>query len=468
MFTNEPYFYRRVHKRHRGNGVFFAIALTIALSIACTGVAVAIEGTPGTGGNSTSVNTNTTPTQPVNPGGGTGGNSSSVNTNTTPTTNTDNTSGTGGGLNTDTGEVDYDKLKEETEKSVKEMQEAEKKKDYDDSGLKTGHLTEDDIIVKTNPIIDVTHIGNSPFAFKKGVFDFFRGITDKVSGLTGVFLEVMDKASDPLFTANFTTGAFERLYRVANQVAHTVGIPFGTAICGISFMIGMVEVSERHRRYESRIGALDTVLLVFSLALSLFLINHAVDICALVYQLSANAVGFLKEALQRQGIGTTTLTISDSIVNSMTGVYDTITYKEFGMSALYCLLALATMLACGGVMIYVILQGLLRMGELYLRAAFSPIVIGFGASKQTRPMAIQYLKRFAAVALNAAFIVLALALSGLLFRVATDVIAPAISSNADGLLKTVGTLIPVFVAISAVKELVQRSQQASLSIFGLQ
>ena len=137
------------------------------------------------------------------------------------------------------------------------------------------------------------------------------------------------------------------------------------------------------------------------------------------------------------------------------------------MSIVYVIVALAMALMCFGVMTYVILQGLLRMGEVYLRAAFSPIAIGFGASRATRPMAINYAKRFAAVALNAALIILALALSGLLFAVTSDVISPLAASTSTGAQALIGGLVPTVVAITAVSALVKKSEQVAASLFGL-
>lgn len=465
MLTNQPYYYksqsRKRHKRGQFSPFFIMLAVvllfsTVALAIDASNAGSAPSTSPGQG-NTWTDNTTTLP----------GNTSNAADAGKSP--NKDKPKNDNSTTSTFTPDMDKEIKPDEMEKAheneTKIEEEIKEKSDKDDR--KTDNLTDDDVIIKTNPIIDVMHLGNIPFAFKKSVFEFFRGITDPVIGLASTFLKIMDAAADPLLTADFTSGPFSKLYEVAKQVAHTVGIPFGTAICGLSFMVGMVELSERHRRYESKVGVLDTVLLVFSMAVGVFLIYHAVDICALVYTLASNAVAFLKDALNAQGITTATATMSNSMTHSMTEIFDTMKYKDFGMSFFYCALSFAIAISCGGVMVYVMLQGLLRMGELYLRAAFSPIVIGFVSAKSTRPMAIQYLKRFGAVALNAALIVMALALGGLLYSVAAQVISPAIGKDAVGLVKLIGTIAPMFVAVTAVKELVQRSQQVSLSIFGL-
>lgn len=453
MTNITPYYTEKTeHARH--HRILFIVVFLIAL--VGTTIALAVTLPNNNGSTSTSPTTGTTITQPATPG--TGGNSSSVSTDTNTHNNTQAQPGTGGNS---TSVSTPGNTTTTTTPQTTDNNDAQN----GDSGNE--QLSDSTVISTSKPTIGITHLGDVVYVIKKAVFDFMRGVVDGLMGICAFCMSIMDAATEPLLTSEFAGGAFQRLYDVANEVAHVVGIPFGTAILGISFTIAMVENTERARRYETRNTAFDVVMLVLSLVIGLALIYHAVDLCALLFNLSSGVVRLLKQALNNVGIGTSGELISDSLRQGVLGAMDQLTYADVGMSLLYFIVALAMGLLCFTVMTWVILQALLRMGEVYLRAAFSPIVIGFGSAKATRPMAIQYLKRFGAVALSAALIIMSLSISGLLFQITADVISPIASTVTGGWQAVLAGIVPAVVAVTAVRELVQRSQQVSNSIFGL-
>lgn len=449
-----PYYTEQPETARHHSRIIFVLVFLLALI--GTTVALAVTLPNNNGSTSTPPTTSTTVTQPVTPG--TGGNSSSVSTDTNTHNNTQTQPGTGGNSTSVPGTGN-------TATTAPSNTGNENTQNNDDSNGE--ELSDSTVISSSNPTIGITHLGDVIYVIKKAVFDFFRGGVNILMSGCAFCMSIMDAATDPLLTSEFAGGAFQRLYDVASEVAHVVGIPFGTAILGISFTIAMVENSERARRYETRNAAFDVVMLVLSLAVGLALIYHAVDLCALIFNLSTGVVRLLKQALSNVGIASSGSLISDSLQQGVLGAMDQLTYGDVGMSLGYLIVALAMALLCFTVMTWVILQALLRMGEVYLRAAFSPIVIGFGSAKSTRPMAIQYLKRFGAVALSAALIIMSLAVSGLLFQITSDVISPITSTVSGGWQALLAGLVPTVVAVSAVRELVKRSQQVSASIFGL-
>lgn len=475
MIETMPYAVAPPEQLHRRSRVPFAVVVAIMVALTSATLAIAIP-LANNNGSSPSTSPSAPTASPATPNGGTGGNSASTPTDTNPTSPSQpstspgtggNSTSTPGGTNSGAGSNDDPSGTAEQRADEARRRAQEEAHKTPGEGSQEESISDSTVIKDSNPTIGITHLGDVKYVIAKSIYDFFYGAVSALMSVCGFVMSIMDSAMEPLLTSSFSGGAFDRLYVVANQVSTTVGVPFGTAICGISFMVAMVENSERHRRFEARSGVFDTLMLVLGLAVGLTLIYHAVDLCALIYLLATNAVRLLQQALASVGVASVGSSVSDTLQSSVMGSMDQLTFGEVGMSLVYVIVALTMAVMCFGVMTHVILQGLLRMGEVYLRAAFSPIAIGFGAARSTRPMAIAYAKRFAAVALNAALIILALALSGLLFSVAADVISPLVSSTSTGAQALIGGLVPTVVAITAVSALVKKGEQISQSLFGL-
>lgn len=476
MIETMPYAVAPPTQHHHRSRVPLAVVVSIVVALTSATLAIAIP-LANNNGSSPSTSPSAPTASPATPNGGTGGNSASTPTDTSPTSPSQpstspgtggNSTSTPGGTNSGAGSNDDPSgTAEQRADEARRRAQEEAARKTPGEGSQEESISDSTVIKDSNPTIGITHLGDVKYVIAKSIYDFFYGAVNALMSICGFVMSIMDSAMDPLLTSSFSGGAFDRLYVVANQVSTTVGVPFGTAICGISFMVAMVENSERHRRFEARSGVFDTLMLVLGLAVGLTLIYHAVDLCALIYLLATNAVRLLQQALASVGVASVGSSVSDTLQLSVMGSMDQLTFGEVGMSLVYVIVALTMAVMCFGVMTHVILQGLLRMGEVYLRAAFSPIAIGFGAARSTRPMAIAYAKRFAAVALNAALIILALALSGLLFSVAADVISPLVSSTSTGAQALIGGLVPTVVAITAVSALVKKGEQISQSLFGL-
>ncbi len=475
MIETMPYAVAPPEQLHRRSRIPLAVVVAIMVALTSATLAIAIP-LANNNGSSPSTSPSAPTASPATPNGGTGGNSASTPTDTSPTSPSQpstspgtggNSTSTPGGTNSGAGSNDDPSGTAEQRADEARRRAQEEARKTPGEGSQEESISDSTVIKDSNPTIGITHLGDVKYVIAKSIYDFFYGAVNALMSICGFVMSIMDSAMDPLLTSSFSGGAFDRLYVVANQVSTTVGVPFGTAICGISFMVAMVENSERHRRFEARSGVFDTLMLVLGLAVGLTLIYHAVDLCALIYLLATNAVRLLQQALASVGVASVGSSVSDTLQSSVMGSMDQLTFGEVGMSLVYVIVALTMAVMCFGVMTHVILQGLLRMGEVYLRAAFSPIAIGFGAARSTRPMAIAYAKRFAAVALNAALIILALALSGLLFSVAADVISPLVSSTSTGAQALIGGLVPTVVAITAVSALVKKGEQISQSLFGL-
>lgn len=463
-----------------------------ALALAAATVAYAFAGDPGGGSSGPSTPTTTTqpstPSQPA-PGATPGTGTSTSSTTTTAPESTDanaNNSNTTGG--SQTGYDDNTVIDSETGKPRQETEtereangtsgsaQEQAQEQGEDAGTQAQQVADD---AGEGKVTDDTVIYGNPPSFELSgdfflrivayeLFSLVHSACSAIMGLCGFFLGILDRATSPLLAADWAGGAFGRLYSAASAVASTVGIPFGMAICGMSLMVALNTVTDRMRRADARDQGFALLMLAFAFAVSVTLVYHAVDIAGAIYWLSTRLIAMLRGALASAGVPVSVGgSVGDSLKTSVMGGMEGLTYGESGATLIYLIVALAMAFMCFGCMTYVILQALLRMAECYLRASFAPITVAFAASDKTRPIAIGYLKRFAAVAFSAGLIVMSLALAGLLFDVASGIIGPLVQGGDDSVAGVIGGLVPTVVCVTAVTAIVRKTESISANLFGL-
>ena len=109
----------------------------------------------------------------------------------------------------------------------------------------------------------------------------------------------------------------------------------------------------------------------------------------------------------------------------------------------------------------------MRAGEIYLRAAASPLCLSFLVDDRARQVGMGYIKRFCSVCFQAAIIFIAIALSPLFFQVSATLMSNMGAGSIAGTGGVLETMLPTMVALFAVTGIVRQSEHVANSMFGL-
>lgn len=323
-----------------------------------------------------------------------------------------------------------------------------------------------DKVIKDNPPDFALSFNFFKFSAENLLWSLCRGLSDNAASLAEWCIESVTKNANTAFTSDFATGTFGRFYTMASSLSRSAFQPFAMAFLGLTFGAALMHQLDVRRKMAGVDIMASLAFVVMMFAVSYTLIVHAMDICTLVYYLAQRLVSIVNDTLASLGIGTaTTIGIKEQILNQ----FDTLTYKQASTSFILLILAIVAMVACIGCMFTVLTTIFLRIGEIYLRAAASPLCLSFFADDKSRHMGIGYLKRFAAVCFQAVMIVIALGMVPMLMSVATDLVSPITSDTADmeGFGAAVGALIPPMCAILSATGIVNQSRNVANSLFGL-
>ena len=339
----------------------------------------------------------------------------------------------------------------------------------DDKGSETDPAADDELlnkkISKEDPPFELS-FRFFKHAAEKLVWSFFRALADNATSLGEWCVKVMTANANAAFTSDFTSGTFGRFYTMASTLSRTAFQPYAMAFLGLTFGVALMHQLDVRRKMAGVdiMASLAFVLMMF--AVSYTLIVHAMDICALVYYLAQNLVSIVNNTLASLGIGSSEpIEIRQKVLDA----FDALTYSQAGTSFILLILALVALIACVGCMFSVLTTIFLRVGEIYLRAAASPLCLSFFADDKSRHMGVGYLKRFAAVCFQAVMIVIAIGMIPMLMSVATDLVSPITSDTGsmEGFGDVVAALLPTMCAILSITGIVNQSRNVANGLFGL-
>ena len=320
--------------------------------------------------------------------------------------------------------------------------------------------------------LDVFDLGETfPHWIMKHVFDLCKGIISTITELSAEFCKTVDV--NTLFTSDFegTDGAFSSFYTTAKDLSTNVAQNYGLGFLGIVFSISLIAMADdRHGRMGTeQFGRFCEMCFFFALGFTL--ITHAMDILSAIYWVCLQFSKSITNVLSTQGAIDATV-LSTGIDGAFDAALGKLTYEEFPNLFIYIGFAVASLIVTIRCVAYIFTTAFLRMAEIYLRAAFAPIPFGFFSYERTRPMFWNYIKRFAAVCIQAALIITALSFSGLLMVVAGDLISNAgvvIGEPATGstIFKTIASVLPPLFALFSVTSIIRRTEQIAASLFGM-
>lgn len=332
-------------------------------------------------------------------------------------------------------------------------------------------------VTDSDPITKAPNWGLSWDCFTRGFVhliycSFLLPFCKFLMELGGYVMSAIDV--NALFTADFSTGSFATFYQVANTISDRVAIPYGSAFLSVVFCLALLRSAAPRSRLTGPEWMQQFLGILLLFMISWTLITHAMDVMAALYWLGQNLVLVIQRALDSVGVSSGGTSLGAGVSTALDAQLDGLTYGQAAQSVLYLLLATATVVTCLVCVIYIFSVGFIRMCEIYLRAAFAAVPMAFFSSESTRQMGWAYLKRFGAVCFQAGVIVVALALSGLLMGVASNLMGTTFGNTAilDGNLATgfaaaIVQVLPPLIAIGTVTGIVKKSESICNGLFGL-
>lgn len=327
-----------------------------------------------------------------------------------------------------------------------------------------------------NPMWDEVIYGNPPefelsMAFVSNAITnyahgAFRNLVVGMSDLADWFLSIIGTNAESLFKEPFNQGTFGQFYEAASRVSDYAFEPYALALLSVTFVVGLVHVTDPRRRLAGTDWLEEVLMLIAMMGVCATLIVHAIDLCAAVYWLAQNLVEGVDQALTQIGMSPEDLG-SQTVSGALISHYDALTYAQGGSIFVFLLIALVAVVVCAVCSCMVLTTIFLRAGEIYLRAAASPLCLSLLIDEKTRASGMGYVKRFCAVCFQAAVIFIALALAPLFFDVSAGIVGTVGTSSIPGLSEILTLIIPTLCALFAVTGIVRTSEPIANSIFGL-
>lgn len=324
----------------------------------------------------------------------------------------------------------------------------------------------DDKLISKNPPKFALSFNFFKYSAENLVWTFCRGLAESATSLAEWCISLVSSTANTAFTSDFTNGPFGQFYTMASKLSKGAFQPYAMAFLGLTFGVALMHQLDVRRKMAGVDIMASLAFVVMMFAVSYTLIIHAMDICAAVYVLAQHLVGIVNSTLASMGIDTTSsIGIKDQVIKS----FDALTYAQAGTSFILLILAIVSLVACVACLFTVLTTIFVRVGEIYLRAAASPLCLSFFADDKSRPMGVGYLKRFAAVCFQAVMIVIAIGMIPLINTVATELIAPITSdtSTLNGFGGAAAALIPSMCSVLCITEIVNKSKVVANSLFGL-
>ncbi|WP_302755966.1 type IV secretion system protein [Collinsella intestinalis] len=300
----------------------------------------------------------------------------------------------------------------------------------------------------------------------KMVYSFCYMASEGMLSIADWFMGVIGANAQSILSEEFATGTFADFYRIASKVSDYAVEPYALAFLACVFGVAMIRISDPRRRSQSQDYMEEMLMLLAMFAVCVTLILHAMDLCALVYWLARNLVTGVGQALDQIGMNP-----ADSGAGTVSAVFldgmRRITYGQAGSVLVYALLALVCLAVSAGCAIVVLTTIFMRAGEIYLRAAASPLCLSFLVDDRARQVGMGYIKRFCSVCFQAAIIFIAIALSPLFFQVSATLMSNMGAGSIAGTGGVLETMLPTMVALFAVTGIVRQSEHVANSMFGL-
>lgn len=318
----------------------------------------------------------------------------------------------------------------------------------------------------TSPKFDLGDLGRSLSMFAADFFyGLFRPVVAFLCSCGDFLLSFVTDSASTVLRAGFDTGIFKHFYIIASNLADRVFKPVSMLFLGVTLSIAMLRTADPRYRQTGHDDIRQLLMLIAAFAVCYLLCRNAMRLCGAIYEFGSFIVGKVDVILAGLGYGRA---LDSGLADALlVNGYLNITYNDAGNTIVYLLLAGISLFIVFGTVLSVLTTVLLRMGEIYLRAAASPLALALMLDDRTRPAGMAFAKRFFALGLQAVIIFIALSMAPLFFTVGSSLVQGIQATELGGFAGAIMSVIPSFVSITIVGQVVRLAEPVSNSVFGL-
>ena len=257
------------------------------------------------------------------------------------------------------------------------------------------------------------------------------------------------------------SGMWGEFFAVANGIVNKISVPVGSAFMSLAFVLHLIRLTDS-RRYGGR-AWFETLLrtLAYYLAASVLII-HSMEVMGAIYW----AASRITTAVLGE-IGSVSMAeIGNGLLVAFSTEIGTITYDNWASIIVLALIVFMPISHIVQFAITVFTTCFMRIVEIYLRAAFVAVPLSFLVNEEMRPIAVNYLKRFAGCCFMAVVFAGALGLTNVLSNTVQGFFSVALS-DAEGIVATLKAVAPIVITLISIDSIIKKSNEIANSLFGV-
>lgn len=310
-------------------------------------------------------------------------------------------------------------------------------------------------------------IGSNP-----GMFDFGKQITKIiVEGMMGTAQGALGWAAE--FYTILSKGqiiggdlsSFPEVERVVNTILDRVLVPFAQGFFGIFLAIDCLRILRDTGNNSLRFAGLGVMeqWIIFAIKYSILyvVITHVRLIMYGVFGIFHAISNAIQNTVL---VNMPTSTISQNMMNAS---FEAITYDQgFGIALLLAIVSFIVLACVALTTVYTQVLAIVRIFEIFVGIAFSPIPLTMLAAKELSPGAISFIKWFCGACLQLAILYAIVALGGPLISSISSSLTAMFTSTSTGIESLMVAIVPIISSL-ALFMMVKQSRELSNRIMGV-
>ena len=310
-------------------------------------------------------------------------------------------------------------------------------------------------------------IGSSPGMFDFGkqitkiIVEGMEGLAQSVLGLAAEFFSILSKGQ----IIGGDLSSFPEVERVVNTILDRVLVPFAQGFFGIFLAIDCLRIIRDTGNSSLRFAGLGVMeqWIIFAIKYSILyvVITHVRLIMYGVFGIFHAISNAIQNSVL---VNMPSSTISENMMNAS---FEAITYDQgFGISILLVIVAFVVLVCVGLTTIYTQVLAIVRIFEIFIGIAFSPIPLTMLATKELSQGAVSFIKWFCGACLQLAILYAIVALGGPLISSIGSSLTAMFTTTNTGIEAIMIAIVPV-VSSLALFMMVKQSREISNRIMGV-
>lgn len=262
-----------------------------------------------------------------------------------------------------------------------------------------------------------------------------------------------------LFKEGINSTKFSNVYLFVGNLCEALK-PAGYTVIGIFAGIEGLRIAKDSKGLSTQwmgLGVMETWLVfVIKFYVMYVLVNNAKALMLAIYGLITNIQAIISKTIQSAGFDNASV-VFDSIRDYMW----TITYSQgVGICVVIMIMCGVVLIVCAVTAIYVQILSVLRLFEIFILMAVSPICLSGAVSSITSSITKSYIKTFCSAVLQLSIILITVAIFGPLMSGISESLNTAFSTGNTGVETILKTAVPIVTSLSLFL-MVKQSRQIS-------